>query len=293
MCGSLLAVESANVVGYTTVTIPAQQYTMIGVQFDGLDGAGISIQDLFKDPLGQGLVGVGTPGSAAYSDRLMFWDPSETALGKYVTLYLNNNATQTARYNKWCTGTTLPVDTSWGTTKNAASTKRLTSGMALWLVRSTYDQPLTLTMSGQVVVAPEGRSYTCREGYNMIAGGFTTGFAPNPDVAGIGEAIDWLGKGFIGAGTPGSAVYADRIMFWDPTETALGKYITLYLNNNTAQAARYNKWCTGTTLPVDTSWGTTKNAASPKVIPAGRGFWLVRPSGAGELTFTLPQPYTL
>ena len=262
---------------------------MIGVQFDGLDGEGISIQDLFQDPIGQGLTGAGTPNSASLSVQLMYWDPAES--GNYVMLYLNNNSSQTARYNKWCLEA-APKDTSWGSAKNAASTKRLVSGMGLWLIRpaGTYDQPLTLTMAGQVVVAQDGRTYTCREGYTMISGGFTTGFAPNPDVAGVGEAIDWLGKGFRGAGTPNSASLSDQIMYWDPTET--GNYVMLYLNNNSSQTARYNKWCLEA-APKDTSWGTAKNAATSKVIPEGRGFWIVRPSGAGSLTFTLPQPYTL
>ena len=282
------AVESANIVGYTTVTIPAQQYTMIGVQFDGLDGEGISVQDLFQNPLGQGIVGAANPNLAANSVRLQYWDPAES--GHYVTLYLNNS-TQAARSNQWCLAA-APADTSWGTARNVASTKRLTSGMGLWLIRpeGTYDQPLTLTMAGQVVIAQSGRTYVCREGYTMISGGFTTGFAPNPDVAGVGDAIDWLSKGFVGAANPNLAANADRIQFWDPTES--GKYVTLYLNNASAQPTRYNKWCL-VNAANDTSWGSARNVATPKVIPEGRGFWLIRPSGSGELTFTLPQPYTL
>ena len=261
---------------------------MIGVQFDGLDGEGISVQDLFQDPLGQGLVGAANPNLAGAAIRLQYWDPAES--GHYVTLYLNNSA-QAARSNQWCLAA-APADTSWGSARNVASTKRLTSGMGLWLIRpaNTYDQPLTLTMAGQVVVAQSGRTYVCREGYTMISGGFSTGFAPNPDVAGVGEAIDWLGKGFVGAANPNLAGAADRIQFWDPTES--GKYVTLYLNNAQAQAARYNKWCL-VNAANDTSWGSARNVATPKVIPEGRGFWLIRPSGSGELTFTLPQPYTL
>ena len=286
---SLADITSANVVGYSQVTVPAQQYTMIGIQFSAVDGQDIDIQDLFADPLGQGLTGAGTPNSAAAADQLMYWDPEES--GKYVMLYLNNNQAQSARYNKWCTETSIPKDSTWGTAKNQASPKKLKSGMGLWLVRAKYDQPITLNMAGGVVVAQEGRTYTVHEGYNMISGGFTTGFAPNPDVAGVGEAIDWLGLGLIGAGTPNSAAGADQLMFWDPNES--GKYVMLYLNNNKSQTARYNKWCTETTIPKDTTWGTSKNQASPKVMPMGRGVWLVRPSGAGNLTFTLPQPYTL
>ena len=42
-----MAVESANVVGYQTITLPAQRYAMIGVPFTAAgSSAGISVQDL-------------------------------------------------------------------------------------------------------------------------------------------------------------------------------------------------------------------------------------------------------
>ena len=263
---------------------------MIGVQFADVDGTtAISVQDLFKDPLGQGMTGAAT---AANADQLMYWDPGEAS--SYVTLYLyNSTLTSTAaqaRKNKWLLAT-KPTDTSWGTAGNAASTKLLTSGMGLWLSRKTFDAPITLTMAGGAVKATEGRSITVREGFTMISGGFSTGFAPNPDVAGTGDAIDWLSKGCVGAAT---AANADQLMFWDPNEAS--SYITLYLYNSTltstAAQARKNKWLLST-KPTDTSWGTAGNTASSKVIPMGRGIWYSRKSGAGPLTFTLPQPYSL
>ena len=125
----------------------------------------------------------------------------------------------------------------------------------------------------------------------MISGGFSTGFAPNPDVAGTGDAIDWLAKGCIGAA---AAANADQLMFWDPTET--GSYISLFLYDSTLTSSqamqRKNKWLLKAKVN-DTSWGTAASQPSPKVIPMGRGVWYSRKSGAGPLTFTLPQPYSL
>ena len=249
----------------------------------------IKMQDLFKDPLGQGLTGAAT---AANADQLMYWDPNEQ--GSYITLYLyNSTLTSTAaqaRKNKWLTAS-KPTDTSWGTAVNSISEKALTSGMGLWLSRKNYSSPITLTMAGGAVKATEGRSITVREGFTMISGGFSTGFAPNPDVAGVGEAIDWLTKGCVGAAT---AANADQLLFWDPNEQ--GSYVTLYLYNSTltstAAQARKNKWLTAS-KPTDTSWGTAVNSISSKVIPMGRGVWYSRKAGAGPLTFTLPQPYSL
>ena len=274
--------------GYQEVTIPAQQFTMIGVMFEGVNGGAISVQDLFPNPLGQGFTG-GT--SSSIADQLMYWDTNES--GNYVTLYLNSNTGTTsaliARHNKWCC-TRKQNDTSWGTSAANASTKTLISGMGLWLKRYNYASPITVTMSGAAVKADEGRTITIKEGFNMISGGFSSSFAPNPDVAGTGSAIDWLGKGCVGGS---SSSIADQLMYWDPTEA--GNYVTLYLNSNTgtssALIARHNHWCC-TRTQTDTSWGTSAANATPKVIPAGRGIWYKRLAGAGQFSLTLDQPYT-
>ena len=42
------AVESANTVGYTTKTIPAGKYMMLGVQFDTTAGATMKAAEAFK-----------------------------------------------------------------------------------------------------------------------------------------------------------------------------------------------------------------------------------------------------
>ena len=287
---SFADVESANVVGYSQVTIPAQAYSMIGVQFADVNGTqAIDVQDVFPDPLGQGMTGAT---GAANADQLMYWDPAEK--GSYITLYLcKNTATTSAaqlRHNKWLLNAKVS-DTSWGTAASVPSTKKLTSGMGLWLKRKNSDAPITLTMAGGVVKAEDGRSITVREGYTMISGGFTTGFAPNPDVAGVGPAVDWLSKGCLGAT---GAANADQLMFWDPEEK--GSYVTLYLCKNTATTSaaqmRHNKWLLNAKVK-DTSWGTAASVPSPKVIPMGRGVWYNRKAGAGALTFTMDQPYSL
>ena len=260
---------------------------MIGVMYEDVAGGAISVQELFHDPLGQGLTG---GAGAANADQLMYWDTNED--GNYVTLYLYSSTATTSaamsRKNKWICST-APKDSSWGT-RNNVSIKTLTSGMGLWLKRLNYADSITLTMAGSAVVADEGRNITIREGFNMISGGFSADFVPNPDVAGVGDAIDWLGKGCAGGG---GAANADQLMFWDTNED--GNYVTLYLYSSTATSsavmARKNKWLCST-APKDTSWGT-RNNPSTKIIPAGRGIWYKRLSGAGAFTLNLDQPYSL
>jgi len=284
-----MAVESANVVGYQTVTLKAQRFAMIGIPFTGVfSSEGINVQDLVAT---NGLTAALT---AANSDQLWYYDPNEA--GGYVTLFLYNSTATTSaaqlRKGKWLCSA-KPADSTWGTAGNAVSTKVLTPGMGLWLVRKNYSEPLTLTFSGQVVVGEEGaKEIAIREGYNMIAGSFSTDFALNNVASGAGETdVDWLGKGCVGGMT---AANSDQIWFYDDDET--GGYVTTYLYNSTATAsaavARKNHWLTSA-KPTDTTWGTAGNVITPKKIPAGRGFWYIRKAGAGSFTLKLDQPYTL
>ena len=119
---------------------------MVGVQFADVSGTqAIDVQDLFKDPLGQGMTGAATAGNA---DQLMYWDPNET--GSYVYLYLYNKGTATAsaavqRHNKWLTKAKYK-DTSWGTAANVPSTKVIPMGRGVWYNRKSGAGPLTFTM---------------------------------------------------------------------------------------------------------------------------------------------------
>ena len=129
-------------------------------------------------------------------------------------------------------------------------------------------------------------------GMNMFTYGFTTPFAPNPDLAKTGVAIDWLSKGCKGAMMKGLAGQADQLCFWDPS--VKGKYVYLYLCNATGD--KRNKWCVYTS---DADMGETAKAfwgandtATAAIVPSGIGCWYKR---AGNAVFTLPldQPYSL
>ena len=306
--GTVLAdVSSANVVGYQTVTIPAQQQTMIGVQFQGIGGESISVQDLIPDPLGQGLTGAPTISGAGNADQLAYWDINED--GHYIYLYLNNTTSTSAvnlpRRNKWCVKNannkmSAEAKAFWGE-NNTASIAKLQPGMGLWLIRKNYATPTNVTMAGQVTVAQSGLSIALRTGQNMFTCGFTQPFAPNPDVAYKDDSkkIKWEEKGCVGAATISGAGNADQLSFWDPNED--GHYIYLYLNNTTSTSAvnkpRAGHWCVKNannkmTDAAKAFWGEN-NTASPAVIPAGRGVWYIRNAASTNFVLTLDQPYSL
>ena len=281
-----LAVESANVVGYQTVTLKAQRYAMIGVPFDGVGAAGgISVQELISTN------GLTAAASISNADQLWYYDPNET--GGYVKLYLfDSTATSSAvqaRKGKWLVSGS-PKDTSWGS-NGQISTKVLTPGMGLWFIRKNFDAPVSIMFSGEVVVSEEGaKDIAIREGYNMIAGSFTSDFALNNVASGAGTTdVDWKSKGCC-AGA--SVSNADQIWFYDEDET--GGYVKTYLYDSTATStavqARKNHWLVSGS-PKDTEWGSN-GTVSTKKIPAGRGFWYIRKAGEGAFTLKLDQPYT-
>ena len=123
-------IESANVVGYSTVTFAAgDRYVICGIPFDNTaDAEGLSIQDLVPDPLNNGWTGAA---NAANADQIQFWNN-----GNYVTLYLNDNtgtsSAALARKGKWINPAAgmLP-DASWGT-GSQPTTKVVQPGEGFW-----------------------------------------------------------------------------------------------------------------------------------------------------------------
>ena len=270
-------IESANVVGYTTVTFAAgDRYVICGIPFDNTaDAEGLSIQDLVPDPLNNGWTG-GT--GAGNADTIQFW-----ANDQYVNLYLYNStltaSTFVARRGKWINPGAVP-DASWGT-KGQVSELKLKPGMSFWIRRAagTETEAKTVTLSGQVVTSSANATHTIVNGYNLFTSGYTGGFALNNDY------INWLTIGAVG-GT--GAANADTIQFWNN-----GQYVNLYLYNSTLTAstfvARRGKWINPGAVP-DASWGT-KGQVSTKVVQPGEGFWY-RHRGEG-FTFTENKPYDL
>jgi hypothetical protein len=283
-------VTSGNIVGYQTITIPSNQWTMIGMQFDQVGSTdGTLVQDVFVNPIGTGFK-AGT--SAGAADKLMFWD---TGISDYVSLYLyDTTSTLTAlqtRKNKWLNPASVPSTVVWGTV-GQPSIYKVKPGEGFWVRRvagSFVNSNIVATVKGQVVVG--GKSRTMNEGYNMIAGSFTTAFAPNPDIAGVGDPINWKAMGAFGGTSAGAA---DKLMFWD---TGTGDYVSLYLYDTTstltALQTRKNKWLNPASVPSTVVWGTIGQPSKYQAPLGNQGFWYKRLAGKGTFNLTEAQPYTL
>lgn len=272
------AIESANVVGYTTVTFAAgDRYVICGIPFDSTtDTEGIDIQSILPtNPFESGWTG-GT--GAGNADTIQFW-----VGGQYKDLYLYNSTLTATRFvnqrGKWMNPASVP-DASWGT-PGAISSLKLKPGMSFWIRRAsgTQTESRSLTLSGQVVVSSANATHVVAPGYNLFTSGYSGGFALNNDY------INWLTLGAVGGTGAGNA---DTIQFW-----VNGQYKDIYLYNSTLTATRFvnqrGKWMNPASVP-DASWGTP-GAISSKVVQPGEGFWY-RHRGEG-FTFTENKPYDL
>ena len=79
--GGLMAIESANVVGYNTDTITAKKFNMVSVPFEGTDGKGFKLNQCLS---GVDLTGTASPTTA---DLIEIWD---AATGAYEDWYYYN-----------------------------------------------------------------------------------------------------------------------------------------------------------------------------------------------------------
>jgi hypothetical protein len=269
-------VKSVNVVGYTTLTVPATQWTMVGMPFAdvgaGETPAGVLIQDLFVNPTNTFVAHASAPDSA---DQLWFWVWTGTAYD-YRTMWLTSS-TVTTRTGKWINraGFTYPGD--WGTA-NQPSTLKVTPGMSFWIKRTTFASPTNLTVAGQVVMTDTNAHAIAANGWTMLATSFAAEFEPNS------TNYNWLTSGATAhASAPDSA---DQIWCWVWTGSAYD-YRTMWLTSSTV-TTRTGKWINRAGFTYPGEWGAANQPSTHK-IPPGTGFWYKRVGTA--YNFVELRPY--
>ena len=126
----LADVQSANVVGYETSNILKDDYTMFGVQFEGVSGGGVKFKDLGINPTGG--TGLGD------ADNILVWKD-----GEYHNYY----------YGVWNDPDNPDWDNLWYNQADSdASEETIDPGMACWYLRR--GDATSLTVSGQVKLTP-------------------------------------------------------------------------------------------------------------------------------------------
>ena len=233
-------IESANVVGYNTVTIN-KQYTILGIPFTGTTGAAMSIQDAI--PYSEGMTkGAGVTAS----DNIQIMDSE----GNYETYFMCNGlkgkATVSGGDGKWVKGD-----------ESVVSTKTMPAGTPFWYVSKNYATPYTITVAGQVLSTDSSQT-PLNVTYQLIAN-------PYPCDLPLNNGIPYVEGMTKGAGVTA----ADNIQIMDNE----GGYATYFMCNGLKGKAAVSggdgKWVRG-----------DETAVSTDVLPAGKGAWFVRKSAS-------------
>ena len=152
VCGSLLAVESANIVGYVTETITKDSFAMIGVQFESTSSTEMTLEQLIKGDI--------TP--VTYD-----WDSEEAFnTANMIEVYTGNNSYDFYYYiaDGWDDSLNNGEGdyfTGWCDAFGYKATVTLAPGDAIWFKARTGD--VTITTPGQVyagateIVVPNGQ----------------------------------------------------------------------------------------------------------------------------------------
>ena len=169
-------IASANVVGYQTKSILADDYTMFGIQFQGTDGESIKIGDLAINANG-GL-------SSKDADNILVWED-----GVYTTYWFGSGWDDPEYDNFW-----------YDMDENIVNdTVTINPGVACWYLRR--GDATALTVSGQVKLTTTMTT--------ILANDYTMFINPFPTTIAFGN-LNVTGP--IGGG---SSKDADNILVWE------------------------------------------------------------------------------
>ena len=256
------AVESANVVGYTTKTIEAGKWMMIAVQFDKVGGGAKTFDEAFK----LNVTGPKAWNSADDEDCIPGWYanapclkiPLGTALEGYRDLYWTQNA--------WDDDAGDFVEGWADATGGYVAAAPMLKGYGVWLVAGNED--LTVTIDGEVLGSASD-TISAATGWNMLK-------LPFPVALNAGASkINW---NLTGVKAWESADDDDCIPGWYatapalkiPLGTALEGYRDLYYSSNA--------WNESIGDFVEGWADATGGYISDATIPEGQAFWFIAPS---------------
>ncbi len=216
---------------------------MLALNFQPLDGSeDIAVQDFIQN---KDILTTGTGAGAA--DTIQVWDGTKFEVYFYKPY-------KSKAPNKFTDGPAW-VNTTSATEATKETIKR---GSGIWFIHPGKD-PIQLTVSGSVNAT--AKTHDLMAGYNMISSAFPVDMKLN------NGPIDWVAAGAV-AGTGAGA--ADTIQVWN------GEDFDIYFYKPYKSKAP-NKFTDGPAW-VSTTAATEATKAS---IPAGRGFWYIRPGTEG------------
>ena len=282
-------VQSQNIVGFTTVTVPADKWQMVALPFEKVgEGGAVDLQDLVKGiPTALNVSGAYTKwGDTVPQLQLQNRDKTTGAITAGNTTYYYVNATRTAAYGGgkepgWANQGGLYVG------KSAIAAVSVKPGTAYWFkipATETYaEKQYTVSLAGQVVGNDAPTTITVPQGkWQMVCNPFPMDIPLNS----VNFAIDAEAINVSGAYTKwGDTVPQLQLQNRDKTTGIITAGNTTYYYVNATRTAAYGGgkepgWANQGGLYVG------KSAIAAVTIPAGAGFWFKNPNADTVITFT-------
>ena len=268
--GCLMAIESANTVGFTTADVPKGEFGQLAIQFEKTGGGNATVAELFQGTI----TGVEAEFDANYevtsesqqrASQVQVWTGSE-----YQKYYYFSNAWDQSLNNGQ--GGEAPgwADGNFG----VLTTDTLAPGQAAWVKATSANTHII--QAGQVYDGSYEKS--CPKGeFIMIANTLPTGLDLNDDTQ-----IEFAGLTAVEAEfdsnyevTSESQQKAAQVQVWTGSE-----YQKYYYFSNAWDQSLNNGQGGETTAWADGNFGV---AVTDK-IPAGQGFWVKATSSATTVT---------
>ena len=195
-CGSLLAVESANIVGYNTDTLVKGKYNLISLPFSAVDGGNSTLAAAMSGSWFGGA-------TAEEGDVLRVWNPANESYSIYY--YYTDSSHE---WDGW-----YDDSGSFYFDDCAENADGLEPGWTAWYL-SRGDSSPTVTMAGAVAPEDDISFIIYGGGYTMIANPYPTAFQPN-----TATQVNW---GAIHAGD--TSEDGDVIRIWNAANESYAIY---------------------------------------------------------------------
>ena len=268
--GGLMAIESANTVGFTTADVPKGEFGQLAVQFEKTGGGNATVEELFKGEI----TGVAadfdsnyevTSASKQSAAQIQVWTGSE-----YNYYYYFSNAWDPSLNNGQGGETSAWADGLFG----VVATDTIAPGQAVWVKATTANTHIV--QAGQVYDGSYEKS--CPKGeFIMIANTLPTALDIN-DAA----QIEFSGLTPVAADfdsnyevTSASKQSAAQIQVWTGSE-----YVYYYYFSNAWDPSLNGGQGGETAAWADGLFGVVVTDK----IPVGQGFWLKATTSATTVT---------
>lgn len=253
-CGAAIAaVESPNIVGYTSQDVAAGKFAMVGVQFEGVNAQPMTIGELVKGDF----LAVPNNDDAFLStaNQIQHWTGSGYDLYYFLEDAWYDDGSEDGAYKE-----------GWADVYGELTADTLAPGDAAWFKATTG--ACTITVAGQVYSGET--EVTCVNGkFTMVANATPVPFCLNDS-----EKIEFENLVAVANNNDEFLSTAAQVQEWTGSGYNLYYYISDAWYDDGSEDGAYKE-----------GWADVYGEYTAELIPVGRGFWVKANTGTFKITF--------